>query len=72
MILKFLIFSILITLVIRFVVRFILPIFKISQMAHQRIDEVNKRMEQMQRQQSKSSKRKKPDGGEYIDFEEIK
>lgn len=74
MVLKFILFLLIAAIVLRFLMRYVMPIFQMSKMAHRQITDLKKRMEEMQEQQASAetnTKRKKIDE-EYIDYEEIK
>lgn len=76
MILKFIIWSIVISLLLRFVLRFLFPVI-ITKAATDRIQQLQKQMEEMQRQantntQPKATAPKKQVDSDYIDYEEVK
>ncbi len=76
MILKFIIWSIVLTLILRFVMRVVLPIFTMTRMAQDKMAQMQKQMqdmyEQQNRQQHPTPKASKQVDGDYIDYEEIK
>lgn len=68
--LRFVLFLLIIFLVIRFMMRFLLPVFKITRMTHQKMNEMKKQMDQMQHNTGKRSG--KHIEGDFIEYEEIK
>lgn len=76
MILRFILWSIVITVILRFISRFLLPILGMTNMAQQKLNEMQRQMEEMQRkqQQAQAATAKKPQqvDGDYIDYEEVK
>jgi uncharacterized membrane protein (DUF106 family) len=77
MFLKFIIFLFVIGIILRFVLRFLMPVFQVSRMAHRQMTDMKKKMEEMNQQQSKAqdTKYSRKDSrieGEYIDYEEVK
>lgn len=68
--------------VIRFFLRFLIPIIKVTRQAKQGIEDLKSQMESMQQQQygadpfsTKAQSQPKPQAtidGEYIDYEEVK
>ena len=76
MILKFIIWSIVLTLILRFVMRVVLPIFTMTRMAQDKMAQMQKQMqdmyEQQNRQQPATPKVSKRVDGDYIDYEEVK
>ncbi len=77
MILKFIIWSIVITLVLRFVMRFLFPVI-ITKAAADRLQQLQKQMDAMQKQANananppKAAKATKKVEGDYIEYEEVK
>lgn len=83
--LKILIEGVILYLLYRFVVRFVIPIYKTFKRARKEMREMNARMENMQQQNKDHSQRHKQkqepqfrskeqeyaDQGEYIDYEEV-
>jgi hypothetical protein len=57
--------------VIRFVMRFIVPLARLTQMTHRTMNEVKRKMNQ-QAKGPEARSTPKPVDGEYIDYEEIK
>jgi hypothetical protein len=76
MILKFIIWSIVITLILRFVFRFLFPVMTMTKVAQERIMQMQQQMEDMQRRQNApaqpTANPKKNIDGDYIDYEEVK
>ncbi|MFA6057629.1 MAG: hypothetical protein WC756_05495 [Taibaiella sp.] len=70
MIFRFVLFLFILFLVIRFVMRFVLPIMKMTRMTHQHMNDMRKKVDEMQQQQT-TQKHKRVDG-DYIDYEEVK
>ena len=75
MVIRFILFLLVAAIVLRFVMRYVLPVFQMSKMAHRQITDMKKKMEDMHRQQStfeeeQSRKQHKKIDEEYI--EEIK
>lgn len=68
--LRFVLFLLIIFLLIRFMMRFLLPVFKITRMTHQKMNEMKKQMDQMQHNTGKRSG--KHIDGDFIEYEEIK
>ncbi|MCB0698481.1 MAG: hypothetical protein KDC11_01485 [Chitinophagaceae bacterium] len=70
---KFIIFAILFFFIGRFIVRYVLPIFKITMVTHNKLKDMQQQMQNMQRQQeAKSKPSNKVKEGDYIDYEEVK
>lgn len=64
-------FMLVLYFVIRFVMRFIVPLARLTQMTHHTMNEVKQKMNQQHPpKQAKSAP--KPVDGEYIDYEEVK
>lgn len=77
MIFKIIIWSILISLILRFVFRFLLPIMQVTSMAQSKMREMQKQMEEMQKQSQNNNAKAQPSRprnieGDYIDYEEVK
>lgn len=70
MIFRFVLFLFILFLVIRFAMRFVLPIMKMTRMTHQHMNDMRKKVDEMQQQQT-TTKHKRVDG-DYIDYEEVK
>jgi hypothetical protein len=70
MIFKFVLFLFILFLVIRFAMRFVLPIMKMTRMTHQHMNDMRKKVDEMQQKQT-TQKHKRVDG-DYIDYEEVK
>ncbi|MCB9047398.1 MAG: hypothetical protein H6550_14790 [Chitinophagales bacterium] len=57
----------------RFVTRFVMPVFQVTRTVQSKMREMQEQMEKMQHQEeAKSHARQKPIEGDYIDFEEVK
>lgn len=57
----------------RFVMRYLLPILRVTRVARDRMQEMQERMESMQQNEQKRSEQKRNTiDGEYIDYEEVK
>ncbi|OJU73585.1 MAG: hypothetical protein BGO09_05600 [Bacteroidetes bacterium 47-18] len=60
----------------RFVLRFVLPVIRVTRQAQSSINDLRSRMEAMQQQQRPSAqpdnKQRPAVDGEYIDYEEVK
>lgn len=69
MIVRFVVFLVILFLVLRFVMRFILPIMKMTRMTHQHMNDMRKKMDEMQQGSSRQAKKVE---GDYIDYEEVK
>lgn len=73
---KFIIGALFLYLLIRFIFRFVLPIFRVARQANRAMSEMKSKMQEAQQQ----AQRPEPDHrhsvssneGEYIDYEEIK
>lgn len=76
MLLRIILWSIVLTVIFRFISRFILPIVGITNMAQQKLNEMQRQMEEMQQkqQQTQANTAQKPQqvDGDYIDYEEVK
>ena len=72
MIIRFILTTIIIVLISRFIFRFVLPVFQVTRMAQSKMKEMQEQMERMQQQeQAKNQPRKKAVEGDYIDYEEV-
>lgn len=76
MILKIIIWSIVLTMIVRFVFRFLFPVMTMTKVAQERMMQMQQQMEEMQRRQQAASQSqaapKKNIDGDYIDYEEVK
>ncbi len=70
MIFRFVLFLLILFLVIRFVMRFVLPVMKITRMTHSHMNDMRRKMEEMEQKQN--APRQKRVDGDYIDYEEVK
>jgi hypothetical protein len=74
MTIKFFLFLLIAFFFIRFVLRFLLPVFKLTKMTHSHLNNLREKvdhLQQNQHQQPKSRPQAKVDG-EYIEYEEVK
>lgn len=71
MILRFILWSILLTLLFRFVVRFLFPLFQVTKVVSQKMRDMQSQMNNMNKQ-AHEPKPQKVKPGDYIDYEEIK
>ena len=72
MIFKILIFLLVIGLILRFFLRFLLPVAAVTRMTHRRIKDINNQYENLQKNNAKTSHKSKQIDEDYIDYEEIK
>jgi signal transduction histidine kinase len=75
MIFRFVLFLLVFILLIRFVMRFILPVMKMTRMTHQHMNDMKKKMDEMKQGSysgNPSPGQKKQVDGDYIDYEEVK
>ncbi len=72
MLFRIIIWSIVLTMVLRFLARVVLPIFHITSMTQQKMKEMQKQMEEMQRTNTQPKKNTRQVEGDYIDYEEVK
>jgi hypothetical protein len=70
MILRFVLFLLILFLLLRFVMRFVLPVMKITRMTHSHMNDMRRKMEEMEQKQ-RAPQPKRVDG-DYIDYEEVK
>ncbi|WP_118950844.1 hypothetical protein [Taibaiella helva] len=70
MIFRIVLFLVVVFLLLRFLMRFVLPIMKMTRMTHQHMNDMRKKMEEMQ--QGQGSRPSKRVDGDYIDYEEVK
>jgi hypothetical protein len=59
-------------MVLRFVTRFVLPIFQVTSMTQDRLRQMQQQMDNMQKKNAAPEKQKKSVDGDYIDYEEVK
>lgn len=70
---KIIVLLVIIFLIARFVMRYVMPIILVTKTAHDKLSEMQKRMEQMQQEQERATKKKNRSvDGDYIDYEEVK
>lgn len=76
MLFRIILWSIIISFLLRFVFRFLLPLFQITGAAQERIRQMQQQMEEMQQKANnntaKASAKPKQVDGDYIDYEEVK
>ncbi|MBS1778012.1 MAG: hypothetical protein JST70_01720 [Bacteroidetes bacterium] len=76
MLFRIIFWSIILTLLFRFIFRFLLPVVTITRAAQSKMAQMQKQMEDMQRAQQTpqpaSQQRTNKIDGDYIDFEEVK
>lgn len=73
MIFRIILISIILTLIGRFIFRFVLPVFQITSMTQDKLRKMQEEMERMQRQeQNKQRPNNRVNEGDYIDYEEVK
>lgn len=75
MILRFILWSIVITFVLRFIFRFLLPVVSMTRAAQDKLHQMQQQMEDMQQKQQQTppaSKKANKIDGDYIDYEEVK
>ena len=68
---RFILWSIIFTVIVRFIRRFLLPLFQLTTAASHKVKEMQKQMDDMKRQETERRKTA-PERGEYIDYEEVK
>jgi hypothetical protein len=69
---KFLLWSFILVMIFRFIVRFVFPILHITRTAQDRLRQMQKQMEDMQQQNHPPQQKKTVKEGDYIDYEEVK
>ncbi len=70
---KIIVLLVIIFLIARFVMRYVMPIVLVTKTAHDKLSEMQKRMEQMQQEQERATKKQNRSvDGDYIDYEEVK
>jgi uncharacterized protein YoxC len=75
---KFIITTIIIYFLARFIFRFVIPIVRVTRQAQSNINDLRSKMEHMQEQQQSTQRQStrstppKTIDGEYIDYEEVK
>lgn len=72
MILRFILWSILLTIVFRFLVRFLFPLFNITRTVTAKMREMQEQMDHLNNQQQQTHRTSAPKQGEYIEYEEVK
>lgn len=76
MLLRIILWSIVLTVILRFISRFLLPVLGMTQMAQKQMQDLQRQMEEMQKRQQQAqanaSKPKQELDGDYIDYEDVK
>ena len=73
MIFRVILIAFILILIIRFIIRYLLPIISIGRSTHDKLKEMQRKMEEMQhQQQAKDNANKRPKEGDYIEYEEVK
>lgn len=72
MLFRFILWAVIIVLVLRFITRFLFPIFQITKSVSNKMRDMQDQMEQLNKQQQQQQNSSKPKTGEYIDYEEVK
>jgi len=69
MLFRIFLFLLLLFLILRFVMRFLLPVMKLTRMTHQKMNEMKTKMDQ--NATNEQQQRRKIEG-DYIEYEEVK
>lgn len=71
---RILLCAFIIVMILRFVARFVFPVFQVTRMAQQKMKEMQQQMEQMQQNANQPPQQAPPKmkEGDYIDYEEVK
>ncbi|HEY9178832.1 MAG TPA: hypothetical protein VIN07_14140 [Flavipsychrobacter sp.] len=73
MIFRIILITIILTLIARFIFRFVLPIFQITSMTQEKLRRMQEEMERtQQQQQARQNTTSRVKEGDYIDYEEVK
>lgn len=75
MLLRFITWALVIYFLLRFISRFVLPVFKITRMTNDRLRDMQRQMEDMHNKVNNNTKQQQRPSvkeGDYVDFEEIK
>lgn len=72
MIIRFVLCLVILFFLARFVLRFLLPIMKMTRMTHQHMNNMRKKMDEMQQGENSRQSQNKRVEGDYIDYEEVK
>lgn len=72
MLFKIFLFLLLLFLIIRFAMRFLFPVLKLTRMTHQKMNEMKQKMDHMESASSRPAAKRKNLEGDYIDYEEVK
>ncbi len=72
MLFRIFLFLLLLFLIIRFVMRFLFPVLKLTRMTHQKMNEMKQQMDNMGNTSRPAAAKPKKLEGDYIDYEEVK
>jgi len=72
MLLRILLWSFILVMVFRFIVKFVFPILQITRSAQKRMRQMQQQMEDMQQQSNQTASQTKVKEGDYIEYEEVK
>lgn len=73
MIFRIILITIILTLIARFIFRFVLPVFQITSMTQEKLRRMQEEMERtQQQQQARPNTQSSVKEGDYIDYEEVK
>ena len=73
MIFRIILITIILTLIARFIFRFVLPVFQITSMTQEKLRRMQEEMERtQQQQQAHPNTQSRVKEGDYIDYEEVK
>lgn len=73
MIFRIILITIILTLIARFIFRFVLPVFQITSMTQEKLRRMQEEMERtQQQQQNRQNTSNRVKEGDYIDYEEVK
>ncbi|HTN46834.1 MAG TPA: hypothetical protein VL098_10845 [Flavipsychrobacter sp.] len=72
MIFRFILWTILLTILFRFVVRFLLPLFNMTRAVSKKMSDMQKQMDNLNQQQQQPQRTAAPKQGDYIDYEDVK
>ncbi len=72
MLLRILLWSFILVMVFRFIVKFVFPILQITRTAQKRMRQMQQQMEDMQQQSNQPPTNNSVKEGDYIEYEEIK
>ncbi len=72
MLLRILFWGFILFMVFRFIFRFVFPILQITKTARDRLQQMQKQMEEMQHKSNPPQQKSTTKEGDYIDYEELK